>query len=991
MADTINTVTLEVTNKRVNVGDLDEDEGTTVSGIALGIDDVTVGQSGNKKFWPADTLRDAAPTMAGKPIVTDHNNDSDSVVGQVTKSAFKDDVGVIYEGVVFDESLAEKISQGLLEVSIRGYHGDPDEMETTDDGAAIIDKLVFDNLSIVPDGASPSNTLDVGEHAELERNVASLFSGDDVSAITEEELNQDSQESEDSGDEYVPSRGDYVGWNEDSDELTQFGQIISNPNDTDEVEVLPYDDNETVFVSEDRVNPWHTASNSKHGESDSDSSEDEDEDYIDFEKSAVAHNERVDEPWKETTPDALRQVFTRGMNHAEDVDPKQNAMARLNAFFFRLQNKDTFEEYDEDDDLLNEEHPKYNPDASGGRATGINRNLGEQISNVVPSTLSEIYRSKQKATQRAKELGLDGYHELSIGDSVVYMPGEDHKDFIRELGKDSGFVKDDSVDTAEASDDEEADDAWMRDDSLSLYDKMCRDVGVDSELLESVEELNPQELYDEFHDAINMDADTFEEWSEHPCANKASIKPVTVRNRVEMLLETDEGDWGETEASAAKRVVSFIARMRGQRPDDVQDGPDGCPSKWAISLMNWGYNPFDELPPEPDAEAMLAVHMPDYRGLDAEGDWSGPDFEDFREPYNLDDDTTWQSLDMEMRRAIGEHFVYSASGFPADNYTDMKFPVVHPDGTLSLQALRSAKQMITRSTVPDEEKPQLREIVNDLAKREFDKDWNDDDSAEMAFDIPQDDMKAIQAEAHSLSRKAKPSLSQMKEVYRRGQEVYDSADPEAVDGVSASEFALERVREYSTLLDVGLPNDDNYTEDNDLLPSNHPRKEPMSTDELTQIQPAGFRDELGINGEELGRNTSDTTMTEDNDERIEELEATVEELESRNDELLEEVESVRREYAEALAGDSPFDEDELIDKFTVEELRQKYDEYDEAQLASAGPAPEAGDAGEAELSNSDEETEERIAELEAKAENYESMGWTAALEETQKEIEELRN
>jgi len=261
----------------------------------------------------------------------------------------------------------------------------------------------------------------------------------------------------------------------------------------------------------------------------------------------------------------------------------------------------------------------------------------------------------------------------------------------------------------------------------------------------------------------------------------------------------------------------------------------------------------------------------------------------------------------------------------------------------------------------------------------------------MSYDIPQDDVKALQAQAHSLSRKANPSLQQMKEVYRRGREVYESASPEAVADVSASEFALQRVREYSDLLDVGLPNDSNYSEDNDLLPSNHPRKMPMDTDELTQIEPAGFREDLGINGDELGANESDSTMTEDNDERIEELEAQVEELESKNDELLDEVESVRREYAEALAGDSPFDEDELIDKFTVEELREKYDEYDDAELASAGPAPEAGDAGEAELSTSDEDTQERIEELEAQAENYESMGWDAALAETEKEIEELRN
>ena len=144
----------------------------TVHGVALGADDVTRGTSGVEKLWPSDELQKSAETLQGKNLVVDHDNSASGVVGRVTKSGFKDGVGVIYEAELYDEELAKKVRDGLLEVSIRGYHIDVDDMEKTDDGVSIVEQIEFDNLSIVPNGASPSNTLQIGEHAEL--SVAEL-------------------------------------------------------------------------------------------------------------------------------------------------------------------------------------------------------------------------------------------------------------------------------------------------------------------------------------------------------------------------------------------------------------------------------------------------------------------------------------------------------------------------------------------------------------------------------------------------------------------------------------------------------------------------------------------------------------------------------------------------------------------------------------------------------------------------------------------------
>ncbi len=147
-----------------------------VHGIALGADDVTVGTSGVKKMWPAEELEQAADTLRGTNLVVDHNNDADGVVGRVTKSGYKEGTGVVYEAELYDEDLAEKVKSGLLEVSIRGYHADISSLEEDDDtGAKVVEDIEFDNLSIVPTGAAPSNTLEMGAHAELSAAELSAF------------------------------------------------------------------------------------------------------------------------------------------------------------------------------------------------------------------------------------------------------------------------------------------------------------------------------------------------------------------------------------------------------------------------------------------------------------------------------------------------------------------------------------------------------------------------------------------------------------------------------------------------------------------------------------------------------------------------------------------------------------------------------------------------------------------------------------------------
>jgi hypothetical protein len=134
------------------------------------------------------------------------------------------------------------------------------------------------------------------------------------------------------------------------------------------------------------------------------------------------------------------------------------------------------------------------------------------------------------------------------------------------------------------------------------------DMSVDVARLNELEfEVDQEELdstYSEWSDEVNMTASGLDSWSDHPCANEASQDPQAVRERNMMLLETDKSDWTQKHIDAANRTISFISRMRGQRPDSPKEGgPGTCPSEWAISLLNWAYNPFDGMPGgDPDGE-----------------------------------------------------------------------------------------------------------------------------------------------------------------------------------------------------------------------------------------------------------------------------------------------------------------------------------------------------------------------------------------------------
>jgi len=147
-----------------HVAGLADDSEQVISGVAVGVRDVTRGLSGDQKIWTADELRAAAASLEGTPVNPLH---SEQTVGEVVRAGFDPDRGVLYEAELDDESLADQAANGNLEVSIEARHADGGTVETDRGEAMLATNIQFTGLSLVQRGAAPSASASAGEAAAL--------------------------------------------------------------------------------------------------------------------------------------------------------------------------------------------------------------------------------------------------------------------------------------------------------------------------------------------------------------------------------------------------------------------------------------------------------------------------------------------------------------------------------------------------------------------------------------------------------------------------------------------------------------------------------------------------------------------------------------------------------------------------------------------------------------------------------------------------------
>lgn len=887
--------------------DLDTGESTTIHGIAIGEGDVSHGKSEITKKWPKETLKPAAETLQGRPLVVDHDDSARDVVGRVTKAGYEDGIGVIYEAELFDDELAEKISNGLLEVSIKGFHGKPEEMPTDDEGNSIVQNLVFDNLSIVSTGAAPGNTVDVGESARLEADIDLESALDDMDSVElaksvapEFELYEDKDE--------ALTRANEIGLSSVHEHTIEI--------DGDEQKMwMPGENHEQYFKRMRGDIPDQTEDN----DSDSDDPSDEFRLKDHYEKIAEEHGidstilatiDDTFEDWKDTVnmdAEMMREWAEHPCHTNASIEPDK--VVQRNLELFETPQSEWTEAHEEDAKRAisfivrmraKENRPKdpVQPTESCPSSWAVSlMNWGWTPFNTLPSMPEQ--EAEQSEHEDGKPNQSDRPNKFDNGD---FVQGGDDMDW-------KGVVRD-----------------WDTD--------QCYDGSTDSE-----QEVCPTD--------------------DEPA----------------YLIEKIDFSEGQ---------IDFTGTMIAHIESEIRTWSDGADMVDETMQSEWRWTRY--------IATLEAVHMPEYDETDAEAEWERPNLEDFPDQYFTSDGKA------RMDR-VANHFLYSETNFDDPDYEDLSFPVVSTDGTLVLQALRSAKQLLPLADLDDRRQTEVRETINTLAKREFGKDWGTGEESSGSDgvedqELTDDEVERLEERVANLEySQNKANLQQFKEVHQRAEATYDALGSTGQVPENKREWVDERLDAFETLMEVGMPETPNYKEDDDLLPKNHPRRVAMDdgtpSGDSDEIDLAGFRDVELHEQFATNTNNNDSTMTND---KIDALEQRIEELEAQNESLLSENKQVRMEYAEAVAGDSGFDAEELADKFSTEELREKYEENDEAELADRpdAPAPETGSAGEAELSEEDEENEAEVAELKSEISTYEQLGWDAALEDAEDRLAEVQ-
>ena len=999
---------IDVTSRESHLSD-NESIPYTIHGVAIGPDDVTVGSSGIKKFWPSEELQEAAETLENEPLVHQHENNGGGVVGRVTKAGWDDEFGVIYEAELYDSDIAEQVQDGDIEVSVRGRHIPVEQMEEReDDDALVVEEIVFENLSTVYNGASPSNTANMGEHdelsyAELSASLDAMDSPDDSELVQvttgdwvqwddgethgivregpelqgrgapqleiyektddgewyptgtietgsersleewdvdlenittpPEESDEESSEASEwsvgdkvswhsgngvikdiedrfaivepyakDGDVWAPtsfevevdmndlssfdfddqnfdtrgktyteteeenmsvSDGDYVKW--DTAGGTAHGQIVSTKESgcySDSIkgsqEICAPEDEESVGVArieifkEGKGTDVHVAHHTDTLESWDGPSESEnsgppynDGDFVQFRtrigratgevvgrKENGCYDEELD---GEVTVCAgadeavnLIEVYNDGMGTGVHVAHKESLLNTWNGPTEKF-NPETGERIDAEDP----EEDDYSPDdgdvnTDSGEDTEETETDDERQEMYIPSE-GDMVRWRVQPSMHGKVVHVDTEKNILM---VSVMRGDEETGYTLTAGyEDVVPVSEDSGPAADTDMDEE--------ESAEALEQLLMNSSFEAE----DDELD--DVYDEWDDAVNMTASELRKWSGHPCSREASLEPKKVIRRNLNLLETNKSDWGDDEIEDAKRTINFVNRMSGMKPDEPKDGTHGCPSDWAISMMNWAHNPFDSMPEVPDDEDLdevdevelgsvegaeerssrsdkanqphrypecehgcpeedcekchgeleADIKKPKFDGTTESESWDGHTLNDFT-------DEQWDDLDESEQRDIANHFLISRGGWPPENFSQLGFEVVDTDGNLDLQGLRAAK---TRSgqAGSDVDEGELKEVINELATDNFDVDWTTDEEENtiMRGDVPS-------RSAVSESNGQTPTKVVKKYLYEKGKAdgMYDSCSPhrstemmedDGVEENSGQVAAMLMSREYN--------------------------------------------------------------------------------------------------------------------------------------------------------------------------------------------------
>lgn len=1067
MSVDIQTVKFEQSSPQaIEFSDENEDEPPfTVHGVALGADDVTVGQSGTKKLWPAEELRAAAKTLKGTNLVEDHNNGSRGVIGKVTSAGFKEGIGVIYEAELFDEDLADKIKNGLLEVSIRGHHIDVSEMdEDPDSGAKIVEGIRFDNLSIVPSGAAPSNTINMGEHDELSFAQLSQYieelqeiepgtwvkwgdnRGITISQIEDGEVEVDIYEKQDgqwrsTEETTMVSTDDLSEWDvdeedvgpaeDDEEENAEIPDRFFFESEEDAMEFIEDKDGLTGVHEMDKgwmpgddheeFLEWWDNQSSQSGHEDDEEDEEEMasvDDKVQWDNGSAqgvivdrktdgCFSERIDGDQEicadDDDPVALIEIVQDGERTGTMVAHKESTLSSAD---FELSKHKM--DPDMEDDKESESEPVDVPDFEEGMMVQWQVNpdmFGRIVHNpedeeIVMVEVMEMMDGEMKPTGHtltaappdlmpfdedqmsdADELEtFSDYPEAASENAQMALDAREETGNPNDCGTQVGWRRANQLSSGEAvsedvvakmsafnrhrSNKDQGDEgrencgwmmwkAWGGDEGVdwamrkmeqieeaSRIEGEEESVTSDAEKEEireqSPERFTPDEIDEVGEEAANQRKRTIDDTGEEPDVRDVGPAGIGL-DLIEKYLRTP----GHHERDSVDDMLGWLIGS----PDKIPMETVGDFRTAANSFLTNtpGTDSFDGLTIEQFRDWLLTVqrgepqrdmrgasmsdeelqetevHEPDFSGT-TESSWDKPALEDFGEEPDMSD--------------VADHFIVSVTGFPPENFGDLALPVVEPNGNLNLNALQNAKARANQvDGLSGEDLDRAVSIINSLANEEFDADFEENASSDG------DTIGAVNVlTGDDLRQRDKSEESEM-----------DSIN--TIDTTTMTEDIEEQLAELDSPVAV---------EESDL--------------EALREKADRF-EEMSSTLEALKERTD--VLDEVDREQVEELEESDEPVvieSARYEELTDEAEQVAGVYAAALAeAVEVFDAEELTDKFSIEELRSKYEEHigePEEELTSSDPEPRSGDVDEEELEEQAESEEEKdeLSEDEEKAE-----------------------
>jgi len=123
----------------------------------------------NKHTFLSEELAPSAKTLTGVPLLKDHKNSVDSIVGRVSNSKYDDNNNnIVFKAKVMDKTMREMISDGRLNsVSIGA---DVDNIEESDDGNLIPRGITFRELSLVAIGADQGANFGIAMKEAYKKN-----------------------------------------------------------------------------------------------------------------------------------------------------------------------------------------------------------------------------------------------------------------------------------------------------------------------------------------------------------------------------------------------------------------------------------------------------------------------------------------------------------------------------------------------------------------------------------------------------------------------------------------------------------------------------------------------------------------------------------------------------------------------------------------------------------------------------------------------------